>query len=436
MGHPAQHGEAQLQGLVECVRKALPLADFIELNVSCPNVAQGRSNSTQGSASGGGAGGSGPAVSDAVTRTISAVVAARDAYASAGGGAEGRRVPILVKLKDMADADATVTAMVSLGVDGLVVLNTQNDYGALGLQLQLQPGEEAGLSAPEAEAAATGSSDRSNGSTDDSAAARRLFGADGKIVQHYTGLYGGGVSGRPMRGRSANAARAAAQAGAAAAAATEGAAGRAGPVGFTVVHVGGIEGAADVAQSRADGAQLREWYTGLMAGLAEEGPAEGLYRRTVGGAGGGLKRGDCVGGEQDGQGAGGAGGAGGQGGEGGAGGGDGDGEGAEGAEGRPLGQGQAQAQEHFQPSAAFAAKAEAVRAVAGLPQEAQLRLYGLYKQATVGDVCTPRPAGVFDAKGRAKWGAWAARAGQLRGGAEREYMELVDELVAGLAGQK
>ena len=47
---------------------------------------------------------------------------------------------------------------------------------------------------------------------------------------------------------------------------------------FTVVHVGGLQSADDVARSRATGAELRQWYTGLMHGLASPSP-ETLYAR-------------------------------------------------------------------------------------------------------------------------------------------------------------
>ena len=42
-----------------------------------------------------------------------------------------------------------------------------------------------------------------------------------------------------------------------------------------------------------------------------------------------------------------------------------------------------------------------------------LKLYGLYKQATVGDVNTERP-GTFsmDFAGKAKWDAWSANKGE------------------------
>lgn len=58
-----------------------------------------------------------------------------------------------------------------------------------------------------------------------------------------------------------------------------------------------------------------------------------------------------------------------------------------------------------------------------------LRLYGLYKQATDGDVNTGRPGG-FDFKNIAKWDAWKEQQGKSQEEAARtEYVQLVDELV-------
>ncbi|CAM9467960.1 unnamed protein product, partial [Phaeothamnion confervicola] len=45
-------------------------------------------------------------------------------------------------------------------------------------------------------------------------------------------------------------------------------------------------------------------------------------------------------------------------------------------------------------------------------------LYGLYKQANVGDVNTTRP-GMFDVAGKAKWDAWNI----LKGKSKEEAME-------------
>jgi diazepam-binding inhibitor (GABA receptor modulator, acyl-CoA-binding protein) len=56
-----------------------------------------------------------------------------------------------------------------------------------------------------------------------------------------------------------------------------------------------------------------------------------------------------------------------------------------------------------------------------------LQLYGLYKQATEGDVTGERP-GMFDFKGAAKYDAWASRKGLTTDEAMRAYVELVDKL--------
>jgi len=49
-------------------------------------------------------------------------------------------------------------------------------------------------------------------------------------------------------------------------------------------------------------------------------------------------------------------------------------------------------------------------------------LYGLYKQATVGDVNTARP-GIFDLTGKAKWDAWNQYKGTPQEKAKQEYVE-------------
>ena len=48
--------------------------------------------------------------------------------------------------------------------------------------------------------------------------------------------------------------------------------------------------------------------------------------------------------------------------------------------------------------------------VQALPDDKKLAIYGLFKQATVGDVNTSRP-GMLDFKGKAKWDAWDAKKG-------------------------
>ncbi|WP_020526698.1 acyl-CoA-binding protein [Flexithrix dorotheae] len=59
--------------------------------------------------------------------------------------------------------------------------------------------------------------------------------------------------------------------------------------------------------------------------------------------------------------------------------------------------------------------------------EELLKLYGLFKQATEGDVQTERPGG-FDFKAQFKHDAWASLAGKSKEDAMTEYIELVYQL--------
>lgn len=61
------------------------------------------------------------------------------------------------------------------------------------------------------------------------------------------------------------------------------------------------------------------------------------------------------------------------------------------------------------------------------PQGKQLELYGLFKQATKGDVSGKRP-GMLDVRGRAKYDAWASHRGTSSDEAMRAYIALADEL--------
>jgi len=58
-----------------------------------------------------------------------------------------------------------------------------------------------------------------------------------------------------------------------------------------------------------------------------------------------------------------------------------------------------------------------------------LKLYGLYKQATEGDVNGERPGG-FDFKGAAKFDAWEKLKSKSKEDAAIEYIELVNNLTA------
>ena len=55
-----------------------------------------------------------------------------------------------------------------------------------------------------------------------------------------------------------------------------------------------------------------------------------------------------------------------------------------------------------------------------------MKLYGLYKQATVGDNNTDKP-GTFDFKGKYKW---KDLEGKSQEDAEKEYIDLATELIS------
>ena len=73
----------------------------------------------------------------------------------------------------------------------------------------------------------------------------------------------------------------------------------------------------------------------------------------------------------------------------------------------------------------------AVKRVNGLasapPNNVQLDLYGLYKQATVGDATGKRP-GFTDLRGRAKFDAWEGRKGMAKEDAMRAYIKVAGGL--------
>jgi diazepam-binding inhibitor (GABA receptor modulating acyl-CoA-binding protein) len=58
-----------------------------------------------------------------------------------------------------------------------------------------------------------------------------------------------------------------------------------------------------------------------------------------------------------------------------------------------------------------------------------LRLYGLFKQATEGDISGERPGG-FDFKGAAKYDAWESLKGKSAEESMQEYIALVEQLHA------
>lgn len=79
---------------------------------------------------------------------------------------------------------------------------------------------------------------------------------------------------------------------------------------------------------------------------------------------------------------------------------------------------------------------EAVEYIRSLPadgpvkptSEEKLKFYGLYKQATIGDVEGSQPWAV-QMEARAKWDAWAANKGMSKADAEKAYVAAVSAAV-------
>jgi acyl-CoA-binding protein len=79
----------------------------------------------------------------------------------------------------------------------------------------------------------------------------------------------------------------------------------------------------------------------------------------------------------------------------------------------------------------FATAQEKVKTLKARPSnDTLLELYGLYKQATEGDVQGKRP-GMLDMKGRAKFDAWTSRKGSSKDAAMQQYVALVGRLFVG-----
>lgn len=56
------------------------------------------------------------------------------------------------------------------------------------------------------------------------------------------------------------------------------------------------------------------------------------------------------------------------------------------------------------------------------------RVYGLFKQGTIGDVNTERP-GLFDLAGKAKWDAWQSFKGTSQAAAKHQYVEFCRKFI-------
>jgi diazepam-binding inhibitor (GABA receptor modulating acyl-CoA-binding protein) len=80
--------------------------------------------------------------------------------------------------------------------------------------------------------------------------------------------------------------------------------------------------------------------------------------------------------------------------------------------------------------AQFERAAEEVQQLPARPgNDALLKLYGLFKQASVGDVSGSRP-GILDMTGRMKYDAWAKLKGTASEQAMHDYIAFVEELKA------
>jgi acyl-CoA-binding protein len=81
-------------------------------------------------------------------------------------------------------------------------------------------------------------------------------------------------------------------------------------------------------------------------------------------------------------------------------------------------------------SAEFEQAVEAVKGLAADPgNDVKLKLYGLYKQVTQGDVTGSRP-GMMNPVGRAKYDAWARLSGTSPEAAEEQYVAIVRDLTS------
>lgn len=61
--------------------------------------------------------------------------------------------------------------------------------------------------------------------------------------------------------------------------------------------------------------------------------------------------------------------------------------------------------------------------------ETKLKLYGLYKQSTVG-VCSTAKPGLTDFVGRAKWTAWSSLGKINQQDAQKQYIQLIQQLIS------
>lgn len=77
----------------------------------------------------------------------------------------------------------------------------------------------------------------------------------------------------------------------------------------------------------------------------------------------------------------------------------------------------------------FKEAAEKVKTLSEKPNdETLLKLYGLYKQATVGN-CNISQPWIIQVEARSKWDAWNSHKNKQKNVAEKEYIQLVERLL-------
>lgn len=104
MGHPLKEGDEQLQGLKGLLEKSLQIADFIEINESCPNVAHNQDL-------------------DSFLNRIEHLLEVKARVNS--------KVPVFIKLAELGEAESVLPKIDRFGVDGLVLTNTHKNYQAV-----------------------------------------------------------------------------------------------------------------------------------------------------------------------------------------------------------------------------------------------------------------------------------------------------------------
>lgn len=81
-------------------------------------------------------------------------------------------------------------------------------------------------------------------------------------------------------------------------------------------------------------------------------------------------------------------------------------------------------------SSQFVSACNIVKNLNSTPTNDELcRLYGLYKQATLGDNTTVKPS-MFDLSGNKKWSSWSACLGLSKYNSEVNYIQLVNNLIS------